>query len=127
MLTSATQNRTILLVEDDKGIRYTLQLALELEGYTVFTANNGKEGIAALSEIPRPFIILLDLMMPEMDGWGFLKVLEQDTRLGTIPVIVLTAFNNDPKAIRAKEIIEKPVDLDHLFKTMRLYCESAVI
>jgi CheY-like chemotaxis protein len=121
--TRAAQCNNILIVEDDKGIRELLQIALEVEGYKVFTASNGKEGIEELLRMPRPCLILLDLMMPVMDGWGFVDALESDLWFATIPVIVVTAFRDKSKTIKAKEIIEKPLDLNALCKTIRHYCD----
>lgn len=111
----------ILLVEDDEAIRETLRLALELEGYTVVTATNGKEGIDTLSRMPRPFLILLDLMMPVMDGWGFVSSLEAIRKLKGIPVVVVTAFSDNAKSIKANQVIKKPVDLDELSQVVKHY------
>jgi CheY-like chemotaxis protein len=113
---------SILIVEDDQSIRETFKLALEVEGYTVFTASNGKEGLELLPQMPRPCLILLDLMMPVMDGWGFVDALDKSVALASIPVVVVTAFNEKAKSIRAKQIIKKPVDLDLLFVIVKQYC-----
>ena len=118
------QCNSILIVEDDESIRETFKLALEIKGYTVFTASNGKEGIEALPKMPRPCLILLDLMMPVMDGWGFIDALEEDIRLAGIPVVVITAFSEKSKSIKAKKVIKKPVDLDTLFTVVTQYCDN---
>src|SRR4051794_36894212 len=97
--------QTILIVEDDEAIRETMQLALEMRGYGVITAGNGKEGLDALTAKQRPCLILLDLMMPVMDGWGFLGEIEQDPSLGRIPVVVVPAFPNQASKIKARSII----------------------
>src|SRR4051812_16237966 len=106
---NSTRCRSILIVEDEELIRATLSLALEFEGYLVFTAANGKEGIELLPKVERPCLILLDLMMPVMNGWEFVDALEKDMILATIPVIVVTAFNNNTKTIHAKKILKKPI------------------
>jgi CheY-like chemotaxis protein len=62
---------SILIVEDDGSIRTTLKLALEVNGYAVFTASSGREAIEELPRIPRHCLILLDLMVPALDGWEF--------------------------------------------------------
>jgi CheY-like chemotaxis protein len=113
---------TVLIVEDDEAIRETMQLALEMRGYEVITAGNGKEGIDALAARPRPCLILLDLMMPVMDGWGFVTAIERDPRLGCIPVVVVTAFTNQAGKINARSVIAKPVPLEVLYETVRTYC-----
>ncbi len=115
-------SKSILIVEDEESIRETLKLALEFEGYVVFTAVNGKEGLNVLPKLPRPCLILLDLMMPVMDGWEFVSALQKDKVLATIPVVVVTAFSNKAKTIHAKEILKKPIDLETLFKVAKQYC-----
>lgn len=114
--------KTVLIVEDDEAIRETMQLALEMRGYEVVTAGNGKEGMAALRAGPKPCLILLDLMMPVMDGWGFVGALEHDPKLGRIPVVVVTAFTNQAGTINARAIIAKPIPLEVLYETVRTYC-----
>jgi CheY-like chemotaxis protein len=114
--------KAILIVEDDEAIRETMKLALELRGYVVFTAGNGKEGIEVLVGIPRPCLILLDLMMPVMDGWGFVEALGRDPALESIPVVIITAFGSHASEIKARSVIAKPVPLDVLYTTVREYC-----
>jgi len=116
------QRKSILIVEDDDVIRETLEFYLDLEGYQVFTAANGKQGLDLLPTIPRPCLILLDLMMPVLDGWGFVEELQKDLVRATIPVVVVTAFVNKAKTIRAKEVIFKPVDLNQLSEVVKQYC-----
>jgi CheY-like chemotaxis protein len=114
--------KTVLIVEDDEAIRETMQLALEMRGYAVVTAGNGKEGIAALRDGTKPCLILLDLMMPVMDGWGFVGAIEHDPKLGRIPVVVVSAFTNQAGTIRARATIAKPIPLEVLYETVRTYC-----
>ncbi len=68
MSTEVKRCKDILVVEDDAGIREALRMILELEGYNIREASNGKEGLEVLKSMPRPCLILLDLMMPIMDG-----------------------------------------------------------
>ena len=120
-----SQGSSILIIEDDEGIRTSLRLALEFEGYTVFTAANGKEGLDVLPTMPRPCLILLDLMMPVMNGWEFIKALEEgDVTLATIPVVIVTAFAEQAQALKSKGVIKKPVDLDVLFQAVKKWCPS---
>jgi CheY-like chemotaxis protein len=116
------RSKIILVVEDDEGIRETLKFALELDGYKVSTAANGQEGIELLQTIPKPGLILLDLMMPVMDGWGFIAALEKDMAFSTIPVVVVSAFADKAKTIRAAEIITKPMNFEHLMEVVKKYC-----
>jgi CheY-like chemotaxis protein len=113
----------VLIVEDDRDIRESLQEILEFEGYEVLTATNGKEGVEALSRMPRPCLILLDLMMPVMNGWQFLEAQKSNHCLATIPVVVVSAVSERDKAAGAAAFIKKPVDLESLLKTVEKYCQ----
>jgi CheY-like chemotaxis protein len=115
-------NKTILVVEDDEGIRETLRLVIELEGYQVVTAANGKIALEVLGKMSHPSLILLDLMMPEMNGWEFAEALQADQKLAHIPIAVVTAYSDKAKKIPAKAVIKKPVDMDQLFGVVREYC-----
>jgi len=114
----------ILIVEDDEAIRSTLKFALELEGYKVFSAVNGQEGVTVFKTMPKPCVVLLDLMMPVMNGWEFIEVVEKDEELATVPIILVTAFSDQAKTIRAKGIVKKPVDWDELVTIVRRWCPA---
>ena len=114
----------ILVVEDDDDIRNLLKLSLELEGYKVFTAENGQIALDILLQIPKPCLILLDLMMPVMNGWDFVEGLEKDVTLATIPVVIVSAFTELKKTIASKGFIKKPVDLDVLFQIVSNWCQA---
>jgi CheY-like chemotaxis protein len=115
-------SRNILLIEDEVDIRNILKDVLEWEGYCVYTASNGREGMEILPEIPAPCLILLDLMMPVMNGWEFADALETDRAYADIPIVTLSAFSDPEKRIRAAGSIKKPVDLDALFTLVRKHC-----
>lgn len=89
-----SQQGTILIVDDDKTLREMYESYLQAAGYHVVTAQNGKDGLA-LAQEQKPNIILLDLMMPEMNGIEVLKHLKADEALKSIPVIVFTALIQD--------------------------------
>jgi CheY-like chemotaxis protein len=116
--------RNILLIEDEVDIRTILKDALEWEGYRVYTASNGKEGMEILLEMPTPCLILLDLMMPVMNGWEFAGALETYRAYADIPIVTLSAFSDPEKRIRANGSIKKPVDLDVLFTLVSKHCGS---
>lgn len=116
---------TILVVEDDNGIQEILKVALEMEGYKVYTADNGKEGLEMLPKLPTPCLILLDLMMPVMNGWEFVEAISKDMTLVAIPVVLVTAFTDRAKMPLSKGIIKKPIDMDFLFKIVNEWCQSA--
>src|SRR5215813_15029996 len=82
---------SILLIEDEVDIRTILKDALEWEGYHVYTASNGKEGMEILLQMPAPGLILLDLMMPVMNGWEFAKALEVDRAYAETPIVTISA------------------------------------
>lgn len=117
----------ILIVEDDKDIRDILKTSLELEGYNITTAENGKVGLEILPSMNTPCMILLDLMMPVMDGWAFVEAISKDLKLAAIPIVVVTAFSKERTngLEKIKSIIKKPIDLDLLLNQVKIYCESA--
>lgn len=116
----------ILIIDDDPHIRDMLTELLEDEGYTVTSVSNGQEAIAYLQYSGQPpCVILLDLMMPVMNGWQFRNVQQQDPSLASIPVVVLSAVEDIQKetaAIGADALIAKPVNLDALLETVGNYC-----
>ncbi len=95
------RKETILVIDDDKFIRESYQELLTQEGYNVASAVNGKEGLMKAVEI-RPNLIMLDIMMPEMDGNMVLEALWKDPRTKTIPVIMLTNAGNIKNMDHAK-------------------------
>lgn len=84
------ENYRILLVDDEDDILDFLELILEEQGYSVIKASSGKDALAA-AQMHHPELILLDIMMPEMDGWEVLKLLKADEEIAHIPVAMLTA------------------------------------
>ena len=116
----------ILVVEDDRGVRESLSDALTLEGYEVTCAENGAVALRHLSGGQRPCLILLDLMMPVMDGWTFRSAMLGDPALADIPVIVMTATRQyDPELFAACEVMPKPLQLERLLATVERYCLAA--
>src|SRR5579859_6880124 len=105
---TATAHSVVLIVEDEEESRETLRELLEIEGYEVETAVNGREALDKLKQI-EPCIILLDLFMPVMDGWQVLDQLRSDGRLGKLKVVVTTsAAANTPSDV---PVFLKPLDL----------------
>lgn len=109
-------------MDDDETIRESLALALEQAGYEVIGAENGRAGLELLSRAPRPCLILLDLMMPVMNGWEFLEAVRATASLAEIPVVAVTAFGSRAKGIRVDQVLRKPVSLGALLGTVRRYC-----
>ena len=110
-----TQTRTILIVDDEPNIRGFLKMALEDEGYCVETACDGREALDKVRRRP-PDAVLLDLMMPVMDGWGFLasrRTLSAECRC---PVLVMSAVGgwHMARELGATGFLAKPFDVDVL-------------
>ncbi|HTP92205.1 MAG TPA: response regulator [Xanthobacteraceae bacterium] len=107
---------SILVVEDDLPTRETLCRSLASMGYTAHAAVNGRDGLAWLSKHPRPSLILLDLMMPEMDGFEFLRELRKQSAFVNVPVIVVTAKELTAEDIRVLNgQTEKIITKDHTY------------
>ena len=109
------RTHVVLVVDDDKDIRDLLSEALAGEGYSVVAARHGAEALERL-RCRRADVILLDLMMPVMDGWQFREAQLRDPALAGIPVVVMSA--SDPAGISADARITKPVELDLLLATI---------
>ncbi|MGH2358858.1 MAG: response regulator [Candidatus Limnocylindria bacterium] len=104
----------VLVVDDEPGIRATVAEMLSLEGYAVDEAANGAEALAAV-ERKRPDLVLLDLRMPVLDGWGFVSALR--SRGLTVPIVVMTAARDTghwAEAIPAHGTLAKPFGYDEL-------------
>jgi two-component system, sensor histidine kinase and response regulator len=108
--------RGVLVVDDDADIRAFVSELLVDEGYEVRAAPNGRDALAILANW-RPDVILLDLMMPEMDGWAFLARQRLNLELVRIPVIVISASYNlqgGAGRIPAADVVAKPFAIDQL-------------
>jgi CheY-like chemotaxis protein len=114
---------TIMLVEDSVDIREMMAAALELAGMRVLTAANGQAALRLLRELPPPCLILLDLMMPVMDGWELGAALKRDPRLSAVPVIVVSALSRDMASdVGATAYLAKPIDIDRLLEVVCEHC-----
>ncbi len=119
----------VLVIEDDGDILDVVTLFLEGEGYDVVRARHGLEALERLrSRPPPPDVILLDLMMPVMDGWQFCHERRRDGRLASIPVVLLTANGEAEKMARklgAEGALRKPLDLDALLGAVARFAPPA--
>lgn len=114
--------KQILVVEDDRAIRETLTMLLEMEGYSVLAAENGADGLATLATMDTPCLILLDLMMPVMNGWEFIEAKGKDDHIATIPVLITSAVAERADATAVAGVIKKPIDIEALLKFVKQFC-----
>ena len=116
----------ILLVEDDQGIRTVLEEFLTDEGYVVCGAEHGADALALLGITPAtPHLILLDLMMPVMNGWIFRARQRANPDWAYIPVVVMTAsptLLDECEPMDVTGLLAKPIDLDDLLTVVQQYC-----
>jgi excisionase family DNA binding protein len=113
----------VLIVDDDAGLRGFVRASLELEGYTVKEASSAEEGLAALEEEP-PDLILLDVMMPQVDGWEMLRRVQERHGVGAIPVLMFSGKIDERAASQAAErgaqgFIGKPFDPQQLIESAK--------
>lgn len=115
-------DRTVLVVDDDSGTRDLLERFLRREGFTVHQAGNGADGLAMAREL-RPRVILLDVMMPQMDGWSVLSALKADPALDRIPVVMVSFVDEQSLAssLGAAEYLIKPIEWSTLRQTMQRF------
>ena len=113
---------TVLVVDDDPGVRNLLGRSLSRDGFRVETAADGTTGLRLAREL-RPDIITLDVLMPDMDGWAVLSALKSDADLAEIPVVMLTVVDEKPMgfALGVAEYLTKPIDRSRLATVLRRY------
>ena len=118
--------KAVLIVDDDADIRGAVLETLEDEGYLVLSARNGKEALELLRSLPvQPGLILLDMMMPVMDGLGFRAEQLNDPSIAEIPVVVMTADSHvamKAATLQAAAFLKKPVELEELFAVAKQFC-----
>jgi CheY-like chemotaxis protein len=120
MQSVANHFASVLVVEDDRDIREAVSAMLESEGYTVLTAENGEQALQILAK-GQPCVVLLDLMMPIMNGWDFMRAVKTDHNLDDMPVVVVSAYSEKP-AEGVRRVLKKPLDVDKLLDAVAQYC-----
>jgi CheY-like chemotaxis protein len=119
---SDEQGPLLLVVEDDPLVREVLDRALSAHGYRVMEAENGREALACLAAGVRPSLILLDLFMPEMNGWDFLAAMQREGRWREIPVLVVSGAPHAPIVPGISAVLPKPVELEMLLLRTSQLC-----
>jgi CheY-like chemotaxis protein len=120
------EGRKILLVDDDVRNIFALTSALEHKGAIVVIGRNGREAIEKLNEVDDIDLVLMDVMMPEMDGYEATALIRQDPRWRKLPIIAVTAkaMKDDQErclAAGSNDYLAKPIDLDRLFSLIRVW------
>jgi excisionase family DNA binding protein len=110
----------VLLVDDDEKVRELVRVNLEFEGYTVREAGSATEGLEAIEEA-RPDLVLLDVMMPHVDGWEMLRRIQEQYGAGAIPVVMFSGqvdeqAQSQAAEVGAKAFVGKPFDLQQLIE-----------
>jgi DNA-binding response OmpR family regulator len=121
-----TESSCVCIVDDDDDIRMILRFALEMSGYCVAEASDGVEALELLRrDSGRCGLILLDLMMPRMNGWEFRALQRKDAKLAQIPVVIISGVKDfaDARELEASEYLPKPIDLEHLVKVVRAHVQ----
>ena len=125
---SVRPHAPVMVIEDDPDQRDAVVLALESEGYAVVAAGRGVEALEALEAGSRPCMILLDLMMPEMDGVHFRQAQLASSSLAEIPVVVMSAFGQLTRAkyLQVADYLPKPLDYDRLLSVVERVTQPVV-
>jgi CheY-like chemotaxis protein len=113
----------ILIVEDNFDIRSTLVEILNLEGHPTIEASNGAVALQYIKndKNPKPSMVLLDMMMPVMDGRAFLDALKEDPKNALVPVIIISAVADKVDTSGANECLGKPMDINDLLNVIEKY------
>jgi DNA-binding response OmpR family regulator len=121
--------KKILIVDDDANIRTLLTVNLSANGYAIETAVDGNDAIEKISRNP-PWLIVLDIMMPEVDGWEVCKHVKDDPDLENVKILMLTARDTQrdkligQKVLKADEYLTKPFDIDVLLSKISALKET---
>jgi len=115
-----------MVVEDDDDIRADLTAILRAKGFAVAEAANGREALTQLRDGVHPSLVLLDLMMPIMNGWELRAAMREDPVLRAIPVVVVTGAGRlgakELAALEAATVLAKPFELQQLIELVARYC-----
>ncbi len=119
------QCKSILVVEDDDDIRNAMVDLLESEGYNTESAINGKDALEKLRRInQKPCLVMLDMMMPIMNGREFLDEVMKDSHLAPIPILIVSAIADKSNSKGSVGFLKKPIDIDVVLKVVSQYCDE---
>jgi len=122
-MTTPAATHTVLIVEDEEDLRELMRHALEMYGYTVVTAEEGGDALRKIDDIGPPCVVLLDLLMPGMNGWDFFAKLRQRPELASVPVIVhSSASARAPQGVT--RVLQKPMAFETLVSIVEEYCKN---
>jgi CheY-like chemotaxis protein len=125
MKTGSTKH-TVLVVEDEDDLREMMREALELSGYAVVAAEDGQQALGLLSGIDYLCLVLIDLLMPGMNGWDLFDELRRRPELDAVPIVVYSSVSG--RAPRgAPRVLQKPLTFGELHSTVREYCAPNAI
>ena len=117
-------SHTVLVVEDEEDLREMMRDALELSGYAVVTADDGQDALDKLGHIESLCLIILDLLMPVMNGWDFLTAMRKRSELMAVPIVIHSSAPG-PAPPGVARVIQKPVQFESLLTIVREYCSAA--
>jgi len=113
----------VLIIEDDVELRSMMDAILANDGFEPLTASNGRDALQALQGGADPQVIILDLMMPVMDGWQFRRALRHYPRLWGIPTVIVSALSNpNVSELQPAAVLCKPVNVDELMHVVHMCC-----
>ena len=117
--------KNILIADDDEDFHEALEAALSRRGFAVWHAHNGRQALARLAAGPLPHAILIDLMMPDIDGWQLLEALAREPALAAIPAAVMSASPKPAGLPAGMPHLAKPCDLRELLELLEGLCAKA--
>jgi CheY-like chemotaxis protein len=116
---------TVLVVEDDDDVREGLEALLRRHGVDVTTTANGQEALDVIERDGPPDLMIVDLMMPVMNGWALRANLLADQKLASVPVVILSGVSDvqhHGRALQAVEVLTKPFAIEKLYAVVDAYC-----
>jgi len=120
---AAAKRCLVAIIEDDAEFRGMLRELIEEKQYRVVAFGNGAEALATLRDEVVPDVILLDVAMPGMDGFDFLRFRNDDPRLAAVPVVLVTnAKPHERPTVGVNDVVRKPIDIDEILFAIKRYC-----